>query len=192
MRLVNKLTLSLLIIGAAAFALTAETVSAQVYPPADADISVEVSDADPDPGASVEVKARITDASGQGVADTEVEFTITSNPGGAAFSNGEQSITATTDADGFATVSLETGDDPGTIVVLAEGAGQVSQVTVTTGSPQALPPSGGIPAESAGGVPLTALAAGAVGIALLAVVAAFGWWMLASAASRRPPDRYSI
>lgn len=191
MRLAKKLAVSLLTIGAVAFILAASAASAQVYPPEGKSLAVEASDPTPNPGESVDVTAQVTDSDDKGVAGADVMFTITSNPGDAEFKNGEQSITEMTDGDGYATVVLHTGDQPGAIVIRVEAAGEVSQVTVTTGDPQSLPTTGGAPIASAGGIPLTALAAAAAGIALLAG-AAFTWRMRSASPWRRPSDRYSI
>ncbi|MEX0683148.1 MAG: hypothetical protein WD904_12285 [Dehalococcoidia bacterium] len=179
MQLVSKLALNLLWIAAAAFVLVASAASAQTYPPGTDTLTTDADDTTPEPGSSVNVTGTVLDADGSPVEGADVTFTITSNPGAASFSNGQQSITAKTDANGVAIVALSTGANPGTIVVRVDSGGKVSQVTLTTGEPQALPKTGGAPGISGTSLPFTVgagagililLAAGAVTARRLRVV----------------------
>lgn len=171
MQLVSKLAQNLVWITVAAFILAASAASAQTYPPEVDSVTASVDDTTPDPGSTVEVSGTVTDADGNPVAGATVTFTLTSNPGGASFANGQQTITATTNENGVARAVLNSGSAPGTIVVRVDANSVVSQVTLTTGSPQALPQTGGEPGGSAAGLPLTpAMAAGA---ALLLLAAGF-------------------
>lgn len=168
MQLVSKLALNLLWIAAAVFILAASAASAQTYPPEVGSVTADADDTTPDPGSTVNVSGTVTDADGNPVAGATVTFTITSNPGSASFENGQQTITAVTGGDGVATVALNTGNETGTIVVRVDANGVVSQVTLTTGSPQTLPKTGGEPG-GATSVPLTpAMAAGAAMLLLAA------------------------
>lgn len=172
MQLVSKLALNLLWVGAAAFILAASAASAQTYPPEVDSVTAGVDDTTPDPGSTVEVSSTVTDADGYPVAGATVTFTITANPGEASFENGQRTITAVTGSDGVATVTLKTGAEAGTIVVRVDANGVVSQVTLTTGSPQALPQTGG-PGAASTSLPLTpAMAAGAALLLLAAGVVA--------------------
>jgi hypothetical protein len=190
MQLVSRIALNLLIIGAVAFVLVASAASAQEYTPDAEDLTVEASDTTPSPGESVTIFAKVTDSEGDGVANTEVTFTITSNPGDAEFANGGQSTMEHTNDEGQASVVLNTGATPGTIVVRVDGAGEVSQVTVTTGSPQSLPKTGSQPLSD-GSLPLTAAALAAMGLALLAS-AALGFRKLTRRSVRGNEDQYYI
>ena len=154
MQLVGKLAQNLLWIIAAAFILAASAASAQTYPPDVDSVTAGAEDTTPEPGSSVDVTGTVTDADGNPVAGATVTFTLTSNPGGASFDNGQQSIVATTDENGVAVAVLNTGDEPGTIVVRVDSNGVVSQVTLTTGNPQALPLTGGETGGPATGLPL--------------------------------------
>lgn len=196
MQLVSKLALNVLWIAAAAFILAASAASAQTYPPPVDEVAATVDDTTPDLGATVELSASATDENGNPLVDVEVTFTITSNPGGASFVDDQvssigapmafvssadsiveiaaayasqtETATALTDEGGIARVKLYTGNEPGTIVVRVDANGVVSQVTLTTGSPQALPKTGGEPG-GATSLPLTpAMAAGAAILLLVA------------------------
>ena len=114
------------------------------YPPGVGSVSVSAADTTPSPRSSVQVTATVLDSSGSPQPGVSVSFIITSNPGDASF-QGAQSITAVTDENGIARAALYTGAEAGTIVVRAEAAGIVSQVTLATGEPQQLPRTGGAP-----------------------------------------------
>jgi hypothetical protein len=171
-QIISKVALNLLWIAAAAFILAASAASAQTYPPDVQTVTADADDTTPEPGSTVDVTATVLDANGDPVEGAEVTFTVTSGEG--TFANGQTTITVTTDANGVATAALTTGSTPGNIVVRVDANGVVSQVTLSTGSPQALPKTGG-PSGSVGtGLPLAPalaaamlvlfLAAGAVGV----------------------------
>ena len=145
MRHVNKLAQLVLWLSAAAFVLAASAASAQTYPPDVGSLSASVDDTTPAPGSEVELTGRALDSVGEPLQGAEITFTLTSNPGDASFGNGQSSIVATTDENGIANVILNTGSQPGTIVVAVEANGLVTQVTMTTGEPANLPASGGPP-----------------------------------------------
>jgi hypothetical protein len=159
MHLVGKIALNLLWIGAALFILAASAASAQTYPPTGTSLDAGTTEPTPTAGSTVDVFGVVLDASNNPVAGAEVVFTITSDPGGAQFSNGSNTITALTNESGIATVHLVTGTATGTIVVRVDSNGVVSQVTLSTAGPQALPKTGGQPADSASSLPLAAAAA---------------------------------
>jgi hypothetical protein len=169
MQLISRLALNLLWIAGVAFILAASAASAQTYPPAVGSLTATANDTTPAPGSTVEVSGVVLDANSNPVAGATVTFTVTSNPGGASFDNGQQSITATTNADGVAVALLNTGSEPGTIVVRVDASGVISQVSLTTGAPQALPKTGGPQATSGTTLPLAGAIAAGVGILLLAV-----------------------
>lgn len=168
MHLVSKVALNLFWIAAAAFILAASAASAQTYPPGTETLTADVDDDTPDPGSSVNVAATVKDGDGNVIADETVTFTITSNPGDASFANGQQTTTAQTDANGSAIVVLNTGATPGTIVIRVDHGSSVSQVTVVTGAPQALPKTGGDPGSGGTDVPLTAVLVASTAFILLA------------------------
>lgn len=145
MPFINKFTQVAFWLAIIAFVLAASAASAQTYPSDVGSISAGADDTEPAPRSSVEVTGTTLDSAGNPLVGVEVTFTITSNPGDASFSNGEDTIVAKTDENGIATATLNTGNEPGTIVVAVEAAGLLSQVTITTGDPQSLPSTGGAP-----------------------------------------------
>ena len=138
MQLATKFVGTLLWIAAATFILAASAASAQTYPPNVDSVTAGTSDDTPDAGDVVQVFGTVVDDDGNPVEGAEVTFTISSDPGGSTFSNGNTTIVATTNADGIATVTLNTSNDEGAIVVQVASGGVISQVTITTGAPQAL------------------------------------------------------
>ena len=167
MHLVSRLAQNLVWIVVVVFILAASAASAQTYPPEADSVTADTDDTTPDPGSTVNVSGTVTDADGNPVAGATVTFTLTSNPGSASFENGQQTITAVTASNGVATVGLQTGGETGTIVVRVDANGAVSQVTLTTGSPQALPQTGGEPG-GATGIPLSPTMAAGAALLLLA------------------------
>ncbi len=96
-------------------------------------------------------------------------FTIISQPGNdAEWADGGLETTATTDANGVATVVLKAGSDPGNIIIETVSGEKTSQVTVAVES--GLPTTGGAPPleGSGSGVPAWQIAFLAVGAAALA------------------------
>ncbi|HUF53823.1 MAG TPA: hypothetical protein VMR52_08630 [Dehalococcoidia bacterium] len=167
MQLVSRLAQNLVWIGVVAFILAASAASAQSYPPPVDTVTAGADDTTPDLGATVELTASAVDDNGGPLADVDVTFTITSNPGGASFvANQAETATALTDKDGIARVKLFTGNEPGTIVVRVDANGVVSQITLTTGSPQALPKTGSEPG-GATSLPLSPAMAAVAAILLL-------------------------
>ena len=160
--------IGLVIAAVMSMALLAQSAGPAVaeYPPDGGTVSVEAEDTTPPPDSAVELTCTALDADGNPLAGVPCTFTITSNPGGASF-DGDSSITVVTDENGVAVVDLETGSDPGNIVVSVEANGGVSQVTLATGTPQELPNTGGRPQPAGSSTiwPLVLIAVGAVAVA---------------------------
>jgi hypothetical protein len=99
-------------------------------------------------------------------------FIVTTDPGGASF-EGDSSTVVETDENGVATAVLSAGSEPGVIVVSVEATGIVSQVTISAGAPQALPPTGGSPGPmDSSATPVWPLLVGLAGAALMGLA---GW-----------------
>jgi hypothetical protein len=163
-----------------ALAIAGGTASAQ-YPPPVGSVDTSVSDPTPATGASVTCTCEVLDTVGNPVAGEVCTFTIVSQPGTDASLS---SITAITNAQGIATVTLFTGSTLGSIVVSSEARGIQSQATVTAEAatpvvpatpavPGLAPPTGA--GQGDGGTPLALWivaigAAGALGLASLLVV----------------------
>ena len=153
------------------------TASAQ-YPPPAGSVTASLSDTTPATGSSVTVTCTVLDTVGNPVAGEVCVFTIVSQPGTDASLS---SVTAVTNAQGIATVTLFAGSTSGTIVVEAEARSIESQATAITeaatptvpATPGAAPPTG--VGQGDGGTPLALWivaigAAGALGLASLLVV----------------------
>lgn len=182
MPLFSKFTQIAFWAAAVAFVLAASAASAQTYPSDVGSVSAGAGDTDPAPGTSVQVTGTAFDSAGNPLEEVEITFAITSNPGDASFDNGEQSIIGITDENGVATVILNTGADPGTIVVSVEASGVLSQVTLNSGVPQSLPTTGG--ATGSDGSSQWVLVLAAIGGALVLATAA-----LALSLRQRPLGR---
>lgn len=105
-------------------------------------VSAGVSDATPAPGSAVTVSCTVLGANGAPLAGQPCTFSIVSAPAGTSF-GGSQSVVASSDNSGVATAVLSTSATPGVIIVRMESGGVSSQITINTGGPQELPPTGG-------------------------------------------------
>lgn len=142
---------------------------AQPYPPPVGSLSAEATPSPAAVGTTTTVTGTVLDNSGNPVPDAEVLFQIDSQPGtGAQFANGQTEITATTDANGVATVVLSVGSTSGNIIVTLVSGEKTSQVTVQVQSPPVLPPTGGSPpSEGDGGLAAWQAALIAAGVVIL-------------------------
>jgi hypothetical protein len=115
------------------------------------------------------VTANVSDDSGP-LADVDCTFAIVSAPDGSDASLATD--TATTDAEGNATVSLSVGSVEGTISVQADCGGVDSQVLdVNVISGVAPPPTGDSDGTSGGSIALWTI----IGVAIAAAVAGLGF-----------------
>jgi hypothetical protein len=165
-----------------ALAIAGGTASAQ-YPPPVGSVTTSVSETAPATGASVTCTCKVLDTVGNPVAGEVCTFTIVSQPGTDAHLS---AATATTNAQGIATVTLLTGSAAGSIVVNSTARGIQSQATVTTkaatpvattapATPGAAPPTGAGQGEGGTPVVLWIMAIGAavvLGLASLFVLRA--------------------
>jgi hypothetical protein len=148
------------------------TALAQYPPPAGTVTGAADADVAPT-GGTVEVTCTVLDTAGTPVAGELCTFTIVSQPGTDA-SIGDGTVTAITDADGVATVTLHTGSTAGVIVVETEALGVSSQVSITTGAePGIAPPSSPsepvsqLPATGGGGIAGTSNDAATKGVLIM-------------------------
>ncbi len=150
MILAAALTLSLLTTAT----LLAVGSRAQPYPPPVGSLTVTATTTTPSSGSTTTLTATVLDNFGNPVANADVEFQITSQPGtDAGFSNGQKSITTKTGANGVASALLSAGSTPGNILVKMIAGDKTSQVTLQVQGAPAAPATGGEPpSESTGGL----------------------------------------
>ena len=118
---------------------------AQTYPPPVGSVTVASASTTPLAGDSTELTATVRDNEGNPIADQDVTFSITSQPGNDA-SLGSLSKTVKTDQNGVAKVSLFAGSTPGNIVVEIVAGEKTSQLTIQVLG-ALLPVTGGPPPE---------------------------------------------
>jgi len=152
-------------------AILAGQAHAQTYPPPVGSLSVEASSATTTTGGTSDITATVLDESGNPVEGAEVTFRIVSQPGDdASFADGGLETTGLTDASGIATVVLNAGSEPGSIIIETVSGAKTSQVTVTVEEAAGgLPPTGASPRSGGdSGVATWQIALMAVGAVALA------------------------
>lgn len=143
------------------------------YPPPTGNVTLVAGTINPVAGTIVPITATVRDQYGSTVAGVACTFSIVSQPGtNASVAPGP----VTTDVNGAASTTLNTGTTPGTVVVGAICGEYSSQVSVVVGAPApALPPTGTGDADMPAGFvwTLAAVATMALGIGgMLAIMAA--------------------
>jgi hypothetical protein len=110
----------------AALTLTASFLGSQrafaQYPPTIGSLTATADQLPAPTGSTVDVTCTVRDTSGSPVAGEPCTFTIVSQPGNDA-SIGSLSVTRTTNSQGVAVATLNTGSTPGTIAVAVEAQG---------------------------------------------------------------------
>jgi predicted outer membrane repeat protein len=144
-------------------AVVEPTPSPTEPPGGNPNVDVSVSDDSPEVGDTVDVTVNVTDDAGSPVEGAECAFEITGQPGTDAVLGADS---ATTDADGNATVGLTVGSTPGVIEVTADCGAFGSEVLEVTVGAAALPETGVAGSTKSSNdtlaVVLAALAVGAV------------------------------
>lgn len=89
---------------------------------------------------AAQVKFRLVDAQGNGVAGRTLQFSLSTSTGGIRFDNQQQTATAVTNAQGEATVTVQSGTLPTPVRIVASEAGsglstQSSGLSVSSGLP---------------------------------------------------------
>jgi hypothetical protein len=141
---------------------------AQTYPPPVGSLLFTASSTTPRVGSPVTLTTKLLDNKGLPIANAAVLFHIThQSASDATLEGGVNEVTKMTDSQGAASVLLNPGAHPQTIIVEALSADKTSQLTLTVQAAGGLPSTGGSPPDESGGMAPWQAALIAAGAAML-------------------------